>query len=166
MCDYGSKGWQMTMTDDQINALFNKAVLALDEKQDELERQFGIGRHEEWKADLARSQIDFLDNGQKVVTAEIVIVGTLGDGVWLWGWANSKLPESVRSASEEMKSFASVTGLSIFAEPSWKGVDEQAWMLTALACSHFGGVGAYRMPSRKSNVYAVLRNVRAVDLEA
>jgi len=99
------------MTDDQINELFDNAMVALDEKQDALERQFGIG-------------------------------GTLGNGVWLWGWANSKLPDAVRLASEDMKSFAGVTGLSIFAEPSWKGVEEQAWMLTALACGHFGGGGA------------------------
>jgi len=73
------------MTDDQINELFDNAMVALDEKQDALERQFGIGRHEEWKADLAKAQISFIDSGRKVVTADLVIVGTLGNGVWLWG---------------------------------------------------------------------------------
>ncbi|WP_257386857.1 DUF6882 domain-containing protein [Tahibacter caeni] len=151
------------MDDEQLDTLFDEATRALDAKQAFLEREFAIGRHEEWKADLARSEIRFLQHGREAVTADVLVVGTLGhDGIWLWGWANRRLPDDVRAAGEGLKSFASLTGLDIFEQRAWEADEQQAWEMTALACRHFDANGAYCMPSASADVYVLLRHVRAV----
>jgi hypothetical protein len=150
------------MDDAELDALFEKATQLLDEKQESLDRKFGLGQLEEWKADLANGTIRFLRDGQEVVAAEVLVVGSLGrNGVWLWGWANHRLPDDVRAASEGMKSFAGLTGLDIFEHHAWEAEEPHAWDMTALACRHFGADGAYCMPSASADVYVLLRNVRA-----
>lgn len=149
----------MRMTDAEIDALFDEAFADFDRKQDALEQGFGIGGHARWRADLTVPEVLFLDGeDQPAVRCGLLVVGTLGGGVWQWAWANQQLPERVREPSAALKSYAQSTGLVVFNEARWTSSEDQAWMTTALACRHFGADGGYRIPGGKADVYALLLN--------
>ena len=154
----------MAMTEEEFGVLLEEAVEALERKNDDLTERFGIGEAGEWKADLEVPVIRFLKDGRTIATADLVVVGSLGqDETWMWGWANKRLPEHVRAASEAMKQFGAETGLDLFTGPTWEADDEMAWWFAALACSRLQGEGAYRMPGANADVYGVLKNVRGTD---
>lgn len=149
----------MTMTDAEIDVLFDEASADLERKQEVLEQRFGIGGHARWRADLTVPEVVFLDGKERpVVRCGLLVVGTLGGGIWQWAWANQLLPAHVREPSATLKTYAESTGLVVFEEAKWKSSEDQAWMTTALACRHFGAEGGYRIPGGKADVYALLLN--------
>ena len=154
----------MAMTEEQFELLIEEAMAQLERKNDCLDESYRIGRTQEWKADLEVPVIRFLDDGQVVAKADLIVVGSLGrNDTWMWGWANTRLPEHVRSASEGLKAYAAETGLDLFAGPNWEADEEMAWWFAALACSRLEGEGAYRMPGTQADVFGVLKNVRTAD---
>jgi hypothetical protein len=151
----------MTYSEAEINRLFEVSSEEMEQKRLALEERYGLGHFDEWKADLAVPEIRFIRSGRVEVRADIVVVGSFGRGTWQWGWANSSFPEHVRKGSEPMKKLAATTGLVIFEEGAWKGSLEQAWMIAALACRELGAEGVYRMPTAKSDVFALLFDVKS-----
>jgi hypothetical protein len=154
----------MAMNEDEFGQMLDAAMDAMERKNDELTQRFGIGRAQEWKADLEVPVIRFLNGGQVIATADLLVVGSLShNNSWMWGWANQSLPEHVRTASDAMKDFGPETGLEFFTGPKWSADEELAWWFCALACSRLQGEGTYRMPGAKADVYAVMKNVRKAD---
>lgn len=157
----------MMLTDAEIDALFDESSAALEAKQTALAQRFGVGRHARWQADLSVPELVYLDARAKPrVHCGLLVVGTLGDGIWQWAWANRQLPAHVREPSAAMKRHAADTGLAVFEESKWVSSEEQAWMMTALACRQFDAAGAYRIPGSKADVYALLLHPRLVDAES
>jgi hypothetical protein len=148
------------MTDEAFEQHLEQALAAVERHNRQLREAFGIGLHQQWKADLGVPVIRFLDDGAVAVEAEIIVVGTLGAGIWKWGWANARLPAHVRAASAPLQALREVTGHTVFTDPQWQCDDPIAWWTTALAFARLGGEGVYRMPGAKADIYALLRNVR------
>jgi hypothetical protein len=150
------------ITEDAFNALVEEAMAAMRAGNKDLRTRFGIGAGGgTWEADLQVPTIRFLTGGKLVATADLVVVGTLAKDAWQWGWGDKALAAHVRAAGEPLKALAKETGLDVFSKPGWDGDEDMAWWCTALACKRLGGEGSYRMPGTDSNVYAVLKNVRA-----
>jgi hypothetical protein len=109
-----------------------------------------FGREEQWNLDPGRGELVFSFPGRLVV-APAQIIGTYDQqtGHWVWGWANTSVPESLTSHATQLRLFGEENGIPRLTTPEWQGEETDCWYMAALACRLCGFQGAYRGPADK-----------------
>jgi hypothetical protein len=121
-----------------------------------------LGQEEEWNLDQDDGRLKFSFPDGLVATCPAQIIGTFnsGDGTWLWAWANSSIAEPLTRDARRVKAYGEQHGITRLTESKWRGTEEDAWAMTALAAKLCGAQGAYRGPAGATYVFMTFGQVQ------
>jgi hypothetical protein len=140
------------MTDDEFEHFVGSAMNELEEKQDRLSSEYGLGTHARWWLDQETEQLVFFDGSDnKVLVASVVHIGSYAANskTWKWAWANEFVLPSQREKATSLRALADQTGYTLFAREGPVELEDEsmAWELASMALRHLGALGVYRAPS-------------------
>lgn len=150
------------MSDAQFDAFLAAALDELDEKQQRLEHEHGLGRWSRFVVDYPAASLQFFERESLRADAVIVPVGTHvpASDSFQWGWANPQFPADIRVAAGRVKALREHTGMDVFGQERISCTDAMAWEVTAMACKFLGALGAYRIPHGSLQSYVLITAMR------
>jgi len=120
--------------------------------------EFDIGSFPRYDYHLLNREIWWRDSeGEPVVRAKILPVGTIStqSKTWLWAWANPQLENVDLGAIEEVRQFGEDRELTKLTEEMWEASEVDGWEMTAIASRLLESAGAYRSPNKNGFLYLV-----------
>ena len=147
------------MEDEEFDEFVEQSVEELDQKQEMLTDQFGLGTWSDFWFDATQSRLQFKDDtGRVQVEADIMIIGTFSENsnTWQWAWANKSLPDPIRKQSRELQKLEKVTGVEVFTSPTIDVDDAMTWELTAMSVRHLSALGCYSMPNGPITIFLAI----------
>ncbi len=170
-------GWVATRPDPQSpwereasfpqdwNDLLTTAMETVQQSQARLSATFELER---WPT----SQLSFDDegaafawrqDGQDKVVADVVLVGTLREGMWLWAWGDETIPEQARAELWAFERFGQVNGFEPMAAASWFAAEPDGWQMACLTAYLLGAEGVHRISAQGTLLFMILDGVERVD---
>ncbi|MGA0600044.1 DUF6882 domain-containing protein [Caulobacter sp. KR2-114] len=157
----------MALSDEDFDALVNRAVDALKVKQAALARDHGlaVATAADYAPDAGRLVLADAA-GRPLAETQVIEIGAYSarHGAWRWAWADPNLPPVARAKAEALKSLAQATGVETFADPRALRVADEAaaWRLVALAVNHLDALGAHRqaMPDGSQMAFFAIMSLR------
>jgi hypothetical protein len=152
------------MVDFDFDGFLARAQDELEQKQQHLSAEYGLGSWPRFVVDYVAGTLQFFEHEALRVETTIISVATHvpAEESLKWAWANDRYPESVRTVSARIKGLHDVTGLQIFANESVQCDEVMAWEITALACKFLEARGAYRVPHGQIDSYVLISEIRKV----
>ena len=178
------------MTPEEYREFEAQACQHLEMLQEQLELQYGFGRHEHWEYDLGSGELVFSDHAAPMLITKFQVVGTISTvtSTWLWSWANRTIPRPVKRDILRVRRFGKKHQVPPLMVEHWHidpdgerllGPDPEApvyggWSSHWLAGNHHGwhmaGIaamllqakGAYRCAQGETILYFVFTDVRRV----
>lgn len=152
------------MPDFDFDEYLSAAQDELEQKQERLTADFGLGTWPRFVVDYEAGTLQFFEHEALRAHAEIVPVAThVPEKESLkWAWANSQYPERVLVKAAQLKGLKELTGLTMFSEDVVQCDESMAWEIAALACRFMDALGAYRVPHGSINSYVLITAVRRV----
>jgi hypothetical protein len=150
------------MTSEEFDRFVDRARAELESKQESLTRSYGFGRYEKFWFDQLTGKLQLKDSSGRVeVEADVTPIGSFSEnsGTWKWAWSNESIVDALRQRSERLKELHAITGMDVFAAPAFRADEQMAWDATAMAVSHLGCMGCYRMPSKHLEVFVAIERV-------
>ena len=137
------------MTQEEIDEFIDSCFAEMEEKQRQLLARYRINTFESYWWDQETSVLQFKNANVVELQFPVVFIGTwaFNDQSWLWGWENRTFLESVRTASERIKTGATHTDHGYFEAKMLQADENRMWELTALAVRSLGALGVYRVPA-------------------
>ena len=123
---------------------------------------WGLGKIERWDLSQNTGELVFsLPDGMKAV-CPAQIIGTYNneDGAWLWAWANPSIDEKLRADALKLRKYGEEHHIDRLTKSKWKGTEEDAWAMAALAVKLCGEQGAYRGPAGTTYVFIAFGEVK------
>lgn len=139
-----------------------EAVNYLDERQDSLEREYGLSKLRRPSWDQRTGRLTLSDSGKVALEADVQFVGSLSKtkNTWLWAWANPSVRDEVKSGAQAVRRYGERFGIPRLTEREWAAERDDAWEMTALAARILNARGAYRTEDRDGVTYLLLTSVR------
>lgn len=137
------------LSDDEIDAIFERAEQERDAKMTEAMKQWGIGLGGSWSTDLERGVIRF-DTPRGRFIGSVQFIGTFNpnDGSWLWGWDHpTPVPAAIQEHAGLVREFGERNGLEALTTRRIEAEEIDGWAFAALARHLAGAQGVYRAPS-------------------
>ena len=105
-----------------------------------------------------------LSDGTDRLVADIQVVGSAGEGHWLWSWANESLDEGSVRDMHKVRAFGREHDIEDLTEPALFSEDPDAlgWRMTAVSARILGAVGSCRAPTDFGAVYLICRSIGLV----
>ena len=150
------------MKDEDFDQFVDDCRDSLDRKQDVLQHDYGFGTHAEYRLDLEKGTLVFLDStGASSYIASIVPIGTYSpaSNIWMWAWANESLPDDQRSAARSLSDLAALTGMTVFESPTIQADEDMPWELSAMAVHQLGSMGCYHVTAGSLLVFVAIQEV-------
>jgi len=150
------------MTEDQVDALFERALAELQAKTEANVARWGIG---DWDVDLERGVIGFATRDGGRVQADVQVIGTYvaARESWMWGWDHPSVPAPIAAHARLVRDFGQRQGLLTMQRRVVEGLGaDMAWGFTALAAHLAGAAGAYRGPTGGTFVFMTHGTLRPV----
>jgi hypothetical protein len=126
------------------------ALHQLQEKNDRLKSEFGLGGWPRYDYDVDAGTLTFSEHGVAKVIAEIQIAGSTSfkAGNWLWAWGNSHWPIERVADSRLVRAFGEKYRIRELTQDCVEGDDINAlgWTLSAVMVRLTDALGAYRPP--------------------
>ena len=140
----------MPMTDAEFDAFVESSSAALQQKQEKLKRDYGIGAYTSWSYDGNDGRLCFSDDtGRLAVRAETVQIGSFAiqANTWKWAWSNASIPAAQREQSHALTGLFDRTGYEVFRNEACEVDEQMAWQIAAMAAEHLGGTRVLLRPS-------------------
>ena len=152
------------MPDFDFDEYLSAAQDELQEKQERLNAEFGLGTWSRFVVDFEAGNLQFFEHEALRAHAEIVPVAThVPEKESLkWAWANAQYPEPVLVKASQLKGLKELTGFKMFTEEFVECDESMAWEIAALACKFANALGAYRVPHGNINSYVLITDIRHV----
>jgi hypothetical protein len=147
--------------DDAFDGLLRDAVAYLQERQDQLQSRYRLGRYSRYDWNQETGQLVFSDAGQSRVVADVQFVGsvsTVSDS-WLWSWANQSVLETARQRVREVRTYGDERRYLKLACATWRAGKTDGWEMTAITAYLIGAKGAYRTPKDRGLSFLVITDV-------
>jgi hypothetical protein len=108
--------------------------------------------HENWSVDLEKGVITFTFPN-KVVTANVQVIGTLHNGTFMWGWDHPSVPLLFQKDALSAKKWGEENGLTEYTSQVVQANDEKAWDFTAVAARLSNATGTYSGDAGDARVF-------------
>src|SRR5262245_48409186 len=114
--------------------LVERAVEYLQDRQDDLAREYRLNDHERYDWNQDSGQLVFSSRGTPALVADFQFVGSVSTrtNTWLWSWANTSDLESVRSKMRQVRSYGEEHRLMKLACAYWTAEEVDGWEMTAV----------------------------------
>lgn len=152
----------MAAADEGWDALVEASMRYAQERQDELERDFDLSRHERWNLDQDSGTLVFSNGGVPALVAEFQFVGTLStkSGTWLWAWGNGSIEPRLRGRLEAVRAYGENRGFERLTERKWAAEEVDAWEMAAVTAYLLKARGLYRPPYESGYSFLVITDIR------
>ena len=153
-----SNHWSPELDTISFENLSDKAYAYIQKQQDSNNRVYKIDQREKWFYDQGTGILTFSDSGVKKIEISFEEVGSLSfkSNTWLWAWDNPNIDEKVKSQIGLVREYGLLRGFDKLINPKWKADVYDAWEMTAIAAYLMNAKGAYRVPSKDSNLYSFM----------
>lgn len=144
------------MTEDEFYDFIDNCIEELEQKQDVLKNEYGIGSMNRWWFEQTTGNLQFFDNEDNLkIETDVIDIGSYSpiSNTWKWAWSNDSVLPWLRQRAEKLKELETITDMGLFGDENTFELDDEsmAWELAAMCVSHLGALGCYRAPSSKSN---------------
>ena len=115
-----------------------------------------------WSVDQESGTITFTrPTGEKAI-ASVQIIGTYNpeESTWLWGWDHPSVLPPLQEHALKVREFGAKQQIDRLTTQKIKCTQDEAWELTALACSLAGAQGAYRGPAGPALVFVTFGELK------
>jgi len=82
------------------------------------------------------------------------------DQTWLWAWANPSIDEKLKADALKVRKYGEEHHIDRLTKSKWKGTEDDAWAMAALAVKLCGEQGAYRGPAGTTYVFIAFGEVK------
>lgn len=150
------------MTEDEFNALSEKAYAYLRAKQAAAQDQFKIGSYERFDWDQETMQLVWSDAGVAKVIADIQFVGSIStkSNTWLWAWANPTVLSQLSHDVTNVREYGHAHGIEKLTKDKWAADEIDGWEMTAITTYILKAQGAYRSPDGDGFTFMVFTEIR------
>lgn len=150
------------MTSQQFEALAQESLAWLEERQEQLQADFDMGKHERFDLNPQTGELIFSDAGEPKVIAKIQFVGSLSanSGTWLWSWANESMPAHAKQDILKVKEWGEQQGAFPLTNRGFEADDEMCFSLAAICAKLLDAKGVYRAPGPNTYAYLLMTEVR------
>jgi hypothetical protein len=123
---------------------------------------WGLGKIDRWDLSQDTGELVFsLPDGMKTVCpAQIIGTYNSQDQTWLWAWANPSIDEKLRADALKVRKYGEEHHIDRLTKSKWKGTEDEAWSMAALAVKLCGEQGAYRGPAGTTYVFIAFGEVK------
>ena len=148
--------------EDGYNKLLNACIAEVEEKNQKLADEFGLGSYERWDIDQEVGELTFSDGGVPKLVCSVVMLGSFSKSsqTWMWGWANPSLLEPLTRETNALKQYGEDNGIEDFTIEKTPATEGEAWALSALACRVLGGRGLYRGATGNGFVVMMIKELK------
>jgi len=155
----------VSLTDDEIDAIFASAEAEREAKADAALTQWGIGGGGSWSADLARGLIRFeTPHGRFVGDMQFIGSFNSADGSWIWGWDHpTPFPDTIAAHARSVREFGERNGLEALTQRRIQADEMDGWAFADLACHLADAQGVYRAPSGDVVTFLTFSNIAPED---
>jgi hypothetical protein len=108
----------------------------------------------QWAVDMETGKITFTFP-DKVVTADVQVVGTLHNGSFMWGWDHPSVPKPLSRAAALAQTWGKDNQQADYTERLVPADEDKAWEFTAVAARLDKASGTYSGPAGDARVYFV-----------
>ena len=93
--------------DNAYNKLLNNCVSEVEEKNQRLADEYGLGSFERWDIDQEIGELVFSDNGIPKLVCSVTLLGSFSNSseTWMWGWANPSLLKPLTRDTNLLKTY-------------------------------------------------------------
>jgi hypothetical protein len=116
------------------------------QKQNDLEKVYGLGQFERYDLDSNNAELVFKNQGIVCVTAKIQILGTLSTSknTWLWSWDNPSIPEHLKHQTPPLQEHFNDINFLPLAEDILEDNDQRIIEAMAIATHILQSKGVYK----------------------
>lgn len=143
----------------ELDAFIDEATALTRERNAEVARDYGLGTHARYDLDLSAGRLTFRGpEGEDVVTARVVAVGSWAEeaGSWLWSWENDSIPRDESADMQAVRVFGATHDVAAL-RGSFSPCDEAlAWALAAISLKLLDARAVYRVPQAKNLLFLLL----------
>lgn len=141
--------------------LLEEALGNLQDKQQELQEQYGLSDYDRFDWNQGSGQLVFSQGGERRVVADIVFVGSIStrSNTWLWSWANDSFLEPLRAPLREVRRYGLEHRFMKLASARFPAEEADGWEMTAIAAHLLGAVGAYRTPGETGFSFMLMTRI-------
>lgn len=150
-------GGRKVMTE-ELNEFIDYCYLQLEEKQDKLSSEYGVGNCEQYWYSQKSKTLQFKNEGKVIQEFCVVFIGSWSpiSNTWMWSWANSSMTDEVRQDSSKIKELSNAIGLDFFEVPIFRSNEDTISDLVAMSVEHLEAIGMYKAPSERSNLFMAI----------
>lgn len=132
------------------------------ERQDKLDDEFEISKHERWDIDQDTGKLIFSNGGVPAVEAAVLFVGSFStaSNTWLWGWANSSIDGVLSERVKEVRSYGQEHGFEKLSTDKWDADEVDGWEMAAISNYLLQGKGVYRPPINSGVLFLVITDIQ------
>jgi hypothetical protein len=151
-----TKHQQMTQT--EMKAFGEKCFAELEAKQKVLLPKYKIGTYDLYWYSQEEGTLQFEKNKRVLLRFDVIFLGTWAKykDDWLWAWANPSMIETVRDKAKVVQDLGSQTGHPAFKTSQMTCDEHQAWELAGMSLHVLNGIGIYRCPSDRVDLFLAL----------
>lgn len=115
----------------------------------------------DWSVDQDTGEIVFTTPDGATAIAPVQIIGTYNsvDSTWLWAWDNPSIDVALQTHASKVREYGFKQGIGELTTRKLKCTEDDAWLLTALACKLCDAQGAYRGPADATYVFMTFGEV-------
>ncbi len=150
------------MNNEEFRDYIETAYSWLEQRQDELQKEYPLGQYESYWYDQEDGTLQFRTGDEVALSFSYILIGSWSKPkeTFMWGWGNQTVDEARREESAQIKELAAVTACDLFDKPVFRADQEMAWEMVALAARHLEAKGLYRVPHEELHIFFALMEVR------
>lgn len=117
-----------------------------------------------WEIDLEKGVITFTFP-DKIVTANVQVVGTLYNGTFMWGWEHPSVPFAYQNDALLAKRWGEENGLAEYTTQVVPADETKAWDFTAVAARLSNATGTYSGKTGETRVFVTFGPVTIAPIQ-
>jgi uncharacterized protein DUF6882 len=140
----------------------HEACEQLQERQDQLAKDYKLGKWERYDWDQEREELIFSQGGVPKVIAKVQFVGSYSkvSNTWLWAWANDTVLPGMKMDVARVRQLGTKMGWERLTNPQWPATERDGWDMTGVALRVLDAKGAYRSPDEHGLTFMVITSIR------
>ncbi len=148
--------------DDAYNKLLNDCVAEVEERNQKLADEFGLGSFERWDIDQEIGELVFSDGGIPKLVCSVTMLGSFSDSseTWMWGWANPSLLEPLTRDTNALREYGERNEIEDLVTEKVSATEGDAWALSSFSCRILDGLGLYRGSTENGFVVMMLKDIK------
>ena len=131
-------------------------------KTDAHRQAWGLDKITRWDLNQDSGQLifSFPDGLKAECPAQIIGTYNSEDHTWLWAWANPSIDDKLKVDALKLRKYGEEHHIDLLTTRKWRGTEDDAWSMVAVAVKLCGEQGAYRGPAGATRVFIAFGEIK------